>query len=301
MAQEFATFRQRLIGPVFSASYGGETTRYNFNVDARFGSCSEVGNDAAALEPVQKTALSRSGLDLQTWLNALSALPTAPVTESDIVSWVEGSLRKFFPFERFFGVYGSMSGGLIRMRSPVTSGYTQEFLSTLEDVFDPNLRGCFAWWVSNRRAFFIDATGGRDEQDVPIPATRRELEEMERFAMGAVAGHGVIDPYASTGTYISFAGVPTTGHKQTLAALDLIAPVLHSLLLAIKQREEPGVDLTALTDRQRELVDLALEGLSDKAIARRLSISDHTVGNHFRAIYAQLGISKRSQLIALLK
>jgi DNA-binding CsgD family transcriptional regulator len=41
--------------------------------------------------------------------------------------------------------------------------------------------------------------------------------------------------------------------------------------------------------------------LSDKAIARRLSISDHTVGNHFRAIYAQLGVSKRSQLIALLK
>jgi hypothetical protein len=31
------------------------------------------------------------------------------------------------------------------------------------------------------------------------------------------------------------------------------------------------------------------------------SISDHTVGNHFRAIYAQLGISKRSQLVALLK
>jgi DNA-binding CsgD family transcriptional regulator len=304
MAQKFARFTKRLTGSVFPASYGGETTRYNFSVGTSFGNPSGVGNDAAALEPVQRTDVSPSpsGLDLQTWLEALSALPTAPFTESDIRAWVEGSLRKFFPFEKFFGAYGNLSGGLIRMRgSPVTSGYPQEFLSSLEAVFDLNLRGCFAWWVANRRAFFVDATGGRDEHDVPIAATRRELEEIERFAMGNVAAHGVIDPYVDAGTYISFAGVPTTRRKQTLAALDLIAPVLHSLLLATKRRDEAGVDLTGLTDRQRELVDLALEGLSDKAIARRLSISDHTVGNHFRAIYAQLGISKRSHLIALLR
>ena len=49
------------------------------------------------------------------------------------------------------------------------------------------------------------------------------------------------------------------------------------------------------------MVDLAVTGLSDKEIARRLAISDHTVGNHFRAIYERLGVSKRSQLIALLK
>jgi DNA-binding CsgD family transcriptional regulator len=305
MAQEFATLTQRLTGPVFSTSYGGKATSYSFNVGTSFGNPSEPGNEAATLERMQRTDLppGLSGLDLQSWLDALGALPVAPLTENDILAWVEGPLRKFFPFERFFGAYGNLSGGLIRLRrSPVTSGYTQEFLASLESVFDVNLRGCFAWWVSNRRAFFVDATGGRDEHGVPIAATRRELEEMERFAMGNVAAHGVIDPYVDAGTYISFAGVPTTRPEQTLAAaLDLIAPVLHSLLLATKRREEAGVDLTALTDRQREMVDLAVEGLSDKAIARRLSISDHTVGNHFRAIYAQLGISKRSHLIALLK
>ena len=49
------------------------------------------------------------------------------------------------------------------------------------------------------------------------------------------------------------------------------------------------------------MVDLAVTGMSDKEIARRLSISDHIVGNHFPAIYERLGVSKRSQLIALLK
>ncbi|MEA2941534.1 MAG: hypothetical protein QOD09_2063 [Bradyrhizobium sp.] len=260
-------------------------------------------DNAAGPGPVQKTDTSPnlSGLDLQTWLEVLSALPGAPVTESDILAWVDGPLRKFFPFEKFLGAYGGLSGGMIRMRSLVTSGYPQEFLSSLEDVFDLTSRGCFSWWTSKRKPFFLDESGARDEQDVRIHPSRRELEELERFALGAVAAHGVIDPYAKAGTYISFAGVPRTRHKRTLAALDLIAPVLHSLFMATKQPEKTGVDLTALTDRQRQLIDLALEGLSDKAIARRLSISDHTVGNHFRAIYAQLGVSKRSQLIALLK
>jgi DNA-binding CsgD family transcriptional regulator len=260
-------------------------------------------DDAAALELVAETDASPnlSGPDLQTWLEVLSALPGAPVTEGGILAWVEGPLRKFFPFEKFLGAYGGLSGGMIRMRSLVTSGYEQEFLSTLEGVFDVTSRGCFSWWTSKRKPFFLDETGARDERDAQIIPSKRELEELERFGLGAVAAHGVIDPYAKAGTYISFAGVPRTRHKRTLAALDLIAPVLHSLFMVTKQPEKAGVDLTPLTDRQRELIDLALEGLSDKAIARRLSISDHTVGNHFRAIYAQLGISKRSQLIALLK
>ncbi|SHL38131.1 regulatory protein, luxR family [Bradyrhizobium lablabi] len=187
------------------------------------------------------------------------------------------------------------------MRSLVTSGHTPEFLAGLERTFDLKSRGCFAWWVSNRKAFILDRTGALDESGVPIPATRSELEEIERFSLGVVAAHGVIDTFVNAGTYISFSGVPRTEPKRTLAALDLIAPVLHTLFLRTKQADQSTVDLTALTDRQRELVDLALTGLSDKAIALRLAISDHTVGNHFRAIYAKLGISKRSQLIALLK
>src|ERR1700709_145689 len=125
------------------------------------------------LEPVQKTdaPLNLSGLDLQTWLEVLSALPVARVTESDILAWVEGPLRKFFPFEKFVGAYGGLSGGMIRMRSLVTSGYPQEFLSTLEGVFDLTSRGCFSWWASKRKPFFLDKTGARDEQDVQIFAS----------------------------------------------------------------------------------------------------------------------------------
>jgi len=260
--------------------------------------------DTARPKSALKTDVSRksSGLDFEAWIDALNALPRkATVTEKDILSWVEGPLRLFFPFRKFLGAYGGLSGGRIRMRSLLTSGYTQEFLSGLEDIFDLKSRGCFAWWAHNRRGFILDKTGARDEAGVPIRATKRELEEIERFSLGVIAAHGVIDPFVKAGTYISFSGVPRTRQKQTLAALDLIAPVLHKLFMATKQPEKSAVDLTGLTARQKELVDLAVEGLSDKAIASRLSISEHTVGNHFRTIYAQLGVSKRSQLMALLK
>jgi DNA-binding CsgD family transcriptional regulator len=242
-----------------------------------------------------------SGLNFTAWIDALSTLPAAPITDRDILAWVEGPLGRFFPFERFLGAYGNLSGGRIRMNSLLTSGHTAEFISGLESVFDLEMRGCFAWWTANRKAFMLDKTGALAGAGVKVTATKRELEEIGRFSLGVVAAHGVIDPFARAGTYVSFCGVPKSHPQQTLAALDLIAPVLHMLFLAIKPLEKSAVDLTKLTPRQKELVDLALEGLPDKAIARRLSISDHTVGNHFRAIYAQLGIAKRSQLIALLK
>jgi DNA-binding CsgD family transcriptional regulator len=183
----------------------------------------------------------------------------------------------------------------------VLSGHGREFVASRESAFDLKARGSFKWWVCNRRAMMMDKTGATDAAGTRIPLTKCESEDIERFSLGLVAVHGVVDPFANTGTYLGFSGVPKAHPKQTLAALDLIAPVLHNLYLRTKQVEESTVELRALTDRQRDLVDLAALGLSDKEIALRLGISDNTVGNHFRAIYARLGISKRHQLVARLK
>jgi DNA-binding CsgD family transcriptional regulator len=236
-----------------------------------------------------------SGLDLKAWIGALSAIPAGSMTADQILTWVEGPLRRFFPFERFLGGYGRLSGGRIRMQSLVTSGHQPEFIASLEDAFNLTSRGCFAWWVQNRAAFMLDPA-------YPPPfATDRELEEIRRFSLGVIAAHGVIDPFANTGTYISFSGVAADHPDRTRASLNLLAPVLHALFLATEQVANSPIDLAKLTDRQRQLVDLALIGLADKTIASRLGISENTVGNHFRGIYERLGITKRSQLIAALK
>jgi len=122
------------------------------------------------------------------------------VTEANVLAWTEGPLRQFFPFEKFLGAYGNLSGGRIQMRSLVSSGHAPDFLAGLESKFDLKSRGCFAWWVSNRKAFHPGQGGALDEAGVPITATRLELEEINRFSLGVVAAHGVIDPFANAGT-----------------------------------------------------------------------------------------------------
>jgi DNA-binding CsgD family transcriptional regulator len=243
-----------------------------------------------------------SEFTLGAWSAALRAAPISEVTDVNLLTWVEGPLRQFFPFEKFTGVFGDVSGGRFQMRSLLSSGHTPEFLAGLEGMFDLESRGCFNWWVANRRPFILEREeGGRDEVGNRIFATERELAEVEQRSVGIYAAHGVFDPFANAGTYFTFSGVPRDQPGLTFTALDLITPVLHKLFLQTKRSEHVPFDLSALTDRQRELMDLARQGLSDKAIAWRLAISEHTVGNHFRAIYAKLGIAKRSKLIALMR
>jgi DNA-binding CsgD family transcriptional regulator len=255
------------------------------------------GSKTGAPEQSQavRASVNPSGLDIKAWIGALNAVPAGSMSEDQILSWVEGPLRRFFPFQRFLGGYGRLSGGRIRMRYLVTSGHQPAFVASLEDAFNLTSRGCFAWWVQKRAAFILDPACP------PSFATDRELEEIRRFSLGVIAAHGVVDPFANTGTYISFSGVAADHPDRTRASLNLIAPVLHALFLATEQMASSPIDLARLTDRQRQLVDLALMGLPDKAIASRLGISEHTVGNHFRSIYERLAISKRSQLIAALK
>jgi DNA-binding NarL/FixJ family response regulator len=65
------------------------------------------------------------------------------------------------------------------------------------------------------------------------------------------------------------------------------------------QRRESEIDrLTRLlTPRELEIVRLASEGLRNKEIGERLSITEGTVKIHLHNIYEKLGVTGRSQLI----
>jgi DNA-binding NarL/FixJ family response regulator len=57
----------------------------------------------------------------------------------------------------------------------------------------------------------------------------------------------------------------------------------------------PGPD--ALTPREREVLALLAEGLSNKAIGERLSISEHTAKFHVNAVLAKLGVQRRTEAV----
>jgi ATP/maltotriose-dependent transcriptional regulator MalT len=54
-----------------------------------------------------------------------------------------------------------------------------------------------------------------------------------------------------------------------------------------------------LTSREREVLDLIAQGLSNAAIARRLVISEKTAGHHVSHILAKLGAHNRAEAVAL--
>jgi two-component system, NarL family, nitrate/nitrite response regulator NarL len=63
-------------------------------------------------------------------------------------------------------------------------------------------------------------------------------------------------------------------------------------------REQDGPDLLEeLTAREREVVTLMVEGLSNKQIARRLSISEHTAKFHIGRILAKLDADTRTEAV----
>lgn len=164
----------------------------------------------------------------------------------------------------------------------------------MEPSFDIGQRGCFRWWVSNRRPFLLDPAAPPDF------ATGRETEEARQFGLGLIAAHGVIDPLANCGSYLSFAGV-SPSDPFLMRKLEIIAPTLHALFLGSMGGVQSRLEQVGLTPRQIEIVRLAARGLDDKQIARELAISEHTVANHLRGVFQRLGIRRRSQLAMMLR
>lgn len=59
--------------------------------------------------------------------------------------------------------------------------------------------------------------------------------------------------------------------------------------------------LEGLTRREKQVVRLAAEGMTDLEIGKELSISEKTVGNHLYNIYSKLDIHSRRELKHLLR
>lgn len=76
------------------------------------------------------------------------------------------------------------------------------------------------------------------------------------------------------------------------------------LLEKITRRREIDIEKAKkynLTKREIEIVSLISQGLSNKKIAERLSISENTVKDHIKNISEKLNVRSRGEIIALLK
>ena len=63
-------------------------------------------------------------------------------------------------------------------------------------------------------------------------------------------------------------------------------------ILNARSRPDP---LAALSAREQEVLDLLVEGLPNKLIARRLEISEKTVKTHLTSVFRAIGVTDRTQ------
>ena len=69
------------------------------------------------------------------------------------------------------------------------------------------------------------------------------------------------------------------------------------LLIPVTQDEDPLIE--PLTPRETQVLELVADGLSNKAIAGVLGLSDETVKFHLASIFGKLGASNRTDAVRL--
>lgn len=108
-----------------------------------------------------------------------------------------------------------------------------------------------------------------------------------------LAGWGIASPDASAEELRSV----VVAASQGMAVLPL--PVVDRLFGHRPANVVPvETVIEALTAREREVLNLLSQGLSNKLIARELGISEHTVKYHVSSIFAKLGASSRTDAIS---
>jgi DNA-binding NarL/FixJ family response regulator len=120
-------------------------------------------------------------------------------------------------------------------------------------------------------------------------------EELKEFVSAGVSGFIMKDATLEVvlNTIRSVAsGLKVLPDQMTSALFSEIARE------AVSAGGSEGHDAVRMTSREREVINLIAEGLSNKAIGKRLHISVHTVKSHLRNIMEKLTLHSRLQIAA---
>ncbi|WP_267241847.1 response regulator [Streptomyces sp. PR69] len=92
--------------------------------------------------------------------------------------------------------------------------------------------------------------------------------------------------------------VRTVASGQSLLDPGVTARVMARLRGESPQEEQPGT-LPGLTDRERDILALVGEGLTNREIGKRLYLAEKTVKNNISRLLAKLGVERRVQAAVL--
>ncbi|MDX6697001.1 MAG: hypothetical protein QOE65_398 [Solirubrobacteraceae bacterium] len=125
------------------------------------------------------------------------------------------------------------------------------------------------------------------------------------IAASAVAFNVASRVLAGAGVRAARARVRTFAGAWAVVEADRLDPMEGTVAVTIRPaaaRDVLDLRLLAydLTDREREVATIVLEGSDIRAISERLVVSPHTVNDHLKSIYAKVGTRTRKELVATL-
>lgn len=138
----------------------------------------------------------------------------------------------------------------------------------------------------------------------PNAAARALLRRLEQSTVldELIAYPEGVDPVDVRTVPATLAAQGAVQLEARTAALPGLPEVLVSFLTTteVGARSDPAAGLAGvLTDRERDVADLAARGLHDREIAAQLFLSPHTVKQHLKAAYRKLGVRSRVDLARL--
>ncbi len=135
-----------------------------------------------------------------------------------------------------------------------------------------------------------DGEPGRGPLAFAVPALLARLVGNETDDSPSAASH--VRLRTRSGRWVAVHASPMAGLSEGHHVAVVIEPA--------KPAELAPVILLAhgLTRREGQVAQLALQGKTNKIVARELRISEHTVEDHLKAIFAKVGVSSRGELTA---
>jgi DNA-binding NarL/FixJ family response regulator len=128
---------------------------------------------------------------------------------------------------------------------------------------------------------------------IVLTGVRDQVEHRQAVRLGAA---GMVLKEQAVDTLVK--AIERVHAGETWLDPALVAHILADRSRAHGQDDDPAATgIAALTEREREVIALVGEGLKNRQIGERMSISETTVVHHLTSIFAKLGVANRLELV----
>lgn len=162
------------------------------------------------------------------------------------------------------------------------------------------------------RVILLDVGLESDDSLDLVQRLRAELPDARVIVMDLVPAHEDLAQFVNAGvagfilkdaTLEDFLGtIRSVAEGEKVLPPEMTSSLFSQIAEAAVRRSHTSTkEATGLTRREREVVEMIGDGLSNKAIAKAIGISPHTVKSHVRNIMDKLALHTRLEIAAFLR